>query len=608
MALLFRNQFYGLPDVTRVYPGVQGVNDIGAPHHCESFPEPGHEFSTITSYRGTNGLGPYIECAAFVNRTNNIGWRLSPDWWTEATASDTYSFTYEMYWIADYIQLDRRRFLTAFDGTTRRWGLEIYPKASFFDPDYTANKVALVGPTGTILSGGTVTMYPNTWYKFEVEAKPTTNKLVIRMYQDAGGGAWTLWTTLTAASGTFTANRIWHGTFTDQASSYNGNAMSTRIRNVYAWDTSNADGRFTASGSSFIADPFPDNEYGVVEDGELVAAAAQPKILSGGVEVSMDTTWRLPEFGLRGKREVKVDYTTDPGNTQYSLVDGNCRYLIFYPPGDAPAGGWPCVIWVTTNYYYTGDYLGALTDHGPMLTTLLAAGWAVASVGVRLSFLGGGGPSFPDQIIDAKLAARHIYDNATAIDGDKLVIGGHSSGGSIGMSAMLSRDLANNGDGVDMRLSANGYTGADPVFLGSLVFSAPVDFETTYANDPTHPYQSNTSFFGVLGGPYIGDVRAAIQIFSGGSISDTSADLDGLDPSEWVTGGASYPMPILFLTSSGDCIVPIWNMIQLEDAYIAEGIGDRFTSVDQGQMRHDRVTFIPYAETIKRWLADLIAP
>jgi len=25
-------------------------------------------------------------------------------------------------------------------------------------------------------------------------------------------------------------------------------------------------------------------------------------------------------------------------------------------------------------------------------------------------------------------------------------------------------------------------------------------------------------------------------------------------------------------------------------------------------MRHDRVTFIPYAETIKRWLADLIAP
>ena len=67
-------------------------------------------------------------------------------------------------------------------------------------------------------------------------------------------------------------------------------------------------------------------------------------------------------------------------------------------------------------------------------------------------------------------------------------------------------------------------------------------------------------------------------------------------------------MPILFLTSSGDCIVPIWNMIQLEDAYIAEGIGDRFTSVDQGQMRHDRVTFIPHAETIKRWLADLIAP
>lgn len=40
----------------------------------------------------------------------------------------------------------------------------------------------------------------------------------------------------------------------------------------------------------------------------------------------------------------------------------------------------------------------------------------------------------------------------------------------------------------------------------------------------------------------------------------------------------------------------------------AQGIADRFTSIDQGQMRHDRVTFIPYAETIKRWLADLIAP
>lgn len=602
MALLLRNQFYGLPNETRVYPGVQGVSDIGAPAHLETFPEPGHAFSTVTSYRGSYGLTPYVTCAAFINRSNVIGWRLSSDWWNDATASDTYSFTYEVQWIGDYLQAGRRRFLQFMDGSTVRWGLEIFPKANPWDDDWTSNKVAIVNGAGSVLAGGTVTMYVNTWYRFEVEAKTTSNKLTVRMYQLSGGTTWQLWTTMTVSSGTFTANRVRHGCFVDQQSNYNGNTLSTHIRNVFAWDSANADGNFPASGdNSFVAPPFPDNTYQVMVAGSPVTVA-QPKKMVGGVESSMDTTWRLPEYGMRGKREIQQTYTSDAGNTQYSTASDNCRYLIYYPSGTAPAGGWPCVIWVTTNYYYTGDYLGILTDHYPMMQTILSAGWAVASVGVRLSLIDGGGPKYPDQIIDAKLAARHIYENAPLVDGDKLIIGGHSSGGSIGMCAMISRDLANDGYGKDLRLAGNGYSGTDPVFLGSLVFSAPTDFATTYTNDPTHPYQSNTSIlYGTLYGQYMGDVRAAVNIFSGGSRQTTNPNLDGLDPADWMPSMA-YPRPILFLTSDGDCIVPKWNSTNLKDAYAAKGHAGMFTEVNQGKMRHDKMTHIPHAETIKAWL------
>ena len=56
-----------------------------------------------------------------------------------------------------------------------------------------------------------------------------------------------------------------------------------------------------------------------------------------------------------------------------------------------------------------------------------------------------------------------------------------------------------------MRLSANGLTGFDPAFLGSLVVAA-VDWRTTWRMTlPTRTRVSNTSRR--ARGPYVGDVR-----------------------------------------------------------------------------------------------------
>ena len=213
-----------------------------------------------------------------------------------------------MHWIADPIQLDRRRFLTAFDGTTRRWGTRDLPKASFFDPDYGQQRFALVRPTGTILSGGSrspcIPEHP--WAKFEVEAKPTTNKLVIRMYQDAGGETWTLWTTLTAASEHVLLESDLARHLAGQASSYAWKHDVDQFATSTPGDTPpDADGRFTASGSSSS----PTDERYPRQGTAKARRNPQPKILSGGVEVSMD--WKpggSPSSGFAAKREVEVDY------------------------------------------------------------------------------------------------------------------------------------------------------------------------------------------------------------------------------------------------------------------------------------------------------------
>ena len=112
-----------------------------------------------------------------------------PDWWTEATAGDTSSPT--RCTGSPNIQLDRQPFLDRFDGTTVT-GTRDLPEGTFFDPDYTANKVGVVvGPPALALGRHGDHDIRTRGDKFEVEAKPTTNKLVIRMYQDGRRIAWT---------------------------------------------------------------------------------------------------------------------------------------------------------------------------------------------------------------------------------------------------------------------------------------------------------------------------------------------------------------------------------------------------------------------------------
>ena len=101
---------------------------------------------------------------------------------------------------------------------------------------------------------------------------------------------------------------------------------------------------------------------------------------------------------------------------------------------------------------------GALTEHGDMLTHLLQMGVAVVSTGVRLANNEGTGWHFPQPILDAKLAARHVQANRTDLNHTKRFAMGHSSGGHISIAAQIGRNLTDNGAGIDLTLNGNGQT------------------------------------------------------------------------------------------------------------------------------------------------------
>jgi len=198
-----------------------------------------------------------------------------------------------------------------------------------------------------------------------------------------------------------------------------------------------------------------------------------------------------------------------PTFTTYSNVDYttagtfNRKLDLYVPDGTPPATGWPIACWAHSGFFSENDKNTLPTN---WRDDLLLAGYAVATIqyvkttadvsggydAYGTSNLGGRYPSF---IIDYKRAAAFLRDNAATYDLDpaRMFATGYSAGGYIALAAAMTRELATDTDGNNMKLNGNGaawadgYTGADPVFLGAYVYAAPIDMDLAKAWDPTHP-------------------------------------------------------------------------------------------------------------------------
>lgn len=123
--------------------------------------------------------------------------------------------------------------------------------------------------------------------------------------------------------------------------------------------------------------------------------------------------------------------------------DGTIPARVFTPTGDAPAGGWPCMMW----YHGGGWVLGGIDTENSFCTHICE--WSrcvVVSVDYRLA------PEyqFPWAIDDSYDALLHIYRHASQfnVDSKRIGVAGSSAGGNI--SAVLTHKFASDPETKDL--------------------------------------------------------------------------------------------------------------------------------------------------------------
>jgi len=594
-------------------PGYGGHNDIGFPFRVRTLPEPKTGVPGTDLILGGILLAPdgsaTVNCLRgdpIVGNENNISWRMNPNGFVDHSPMTTYSVSF-LFMITGVLQLsDTRRFFEIREGDTVRWGLGLTGKPiSPFEADSVAHRVVLLENTFTERARSNELygrLYENTWYQFQVSVQPTAPKISIKVWAYNPGPA--TWSDVSAIMGfsygpsgmNTTGNRVSFGVQGDNLASFNS-SIGWKIADIQAWDTALADGNFGSGTTRYqITQPLVRQS---VWTGSTETPGVTMTLWNGTAESSLVSALNF-DYGQKYRpQEIKWDVLSDPGNTLYGPDDDNQRYLVYKPPGSPPPGGWPYAIWVTTNYFVSGTYSGAATEHKDMLAHLLQMGVAVVSTGVRLANTEGTGWHFPQPILDAKLAARHVQANRTDLNHSKRIAMGHSSGGYISLAAQMSRNLTDNiagAGGIDLTLNGNGYgggAGSDPDYVGALVFSPVVDFQKTWEEDPTFPH--------TLG---YGGARTAITAFMGIPKETNPPNFAGLNPADWIPLNLANQRPTMVYGSSGDTVVPIHNGVTLRDALVANGISA--TLVDIGLTTHPEVT-AQWTPEWKAWLKALIA-
>lgn len=623
----------GMPVI--LTPGACAHLDVGFPYRVRTLPEPVSGGVTASDIEvnpdgslnftpsGSPILGGILvtgdgtvaptafQGQPILGNENTMHFRMNRDGFTDHAPMTSYSISF-LYQIEGTFQLsDTRRFFEVREGNTVRWGLGITGKPLLFLDDSVSNRLVLLEGAGTELVRSHVDfgrVFQYTWYKFEIQVQPTNPKITVRVYTlslPGGVVTWTLSSLLSLTSpgsspSSVSANRCSFGIPPDAVGSFNS-TIGWKLANIQAWDNTLAD-----SGDG-LGNLFPN--YDIPEpkirwgDGTDETPQMVISYWDGTTEHPQTSQLNDPYSMMFRPNEIYFPGVADPGNTQYGTDDPDVqRYLVIKPPGPTPPGGWPYGMWVTTNYFWAGDYSGVLQYHNDMLTHILQMGVAVVSTGVRLARPDGSRKTFPHAILDAKLAARHVQANRTDLNHSKRVAMGHSSGGHISGGALISRNLTNNGpgpgpnQGKDLTLNGNGYgggPGSDPDYIGSLLFSPAIDMRRTWAEDPTFPH-----VFGY------GGAQLAITAYLGEAPGTNPPNLDGVNLHEWIPLNASNQRPTYVIGADGDTVVPKHNGITLRDTLLANGISNAvFENI--GLVTHPEVTS-QFTHLWKDWLKTLM--
>jgi acetyl esterase/lipase len=197
---------------------------------------------------------------------------------------------------------------------------------------------------------------------------------------------------------------------------------------------------------------------------------------------------------------LNISYASSPLNY-------NRKFDLYLPGPTPPVGGWPVVCWAHPGFFSEKDK-SVLPENWK--TDMLNAGYAIASiqyvktdstsaVAPYTSYgTGNVGGRYPSFIIDYKLAAAYMRDNAESlkINPDKMFATGYSAGGYIALAAAMTKNLETDSAGNKMTILGatlaslpwgSGYNGEDPDFIGAYVFCAPVDLDLARSWDPSHP-------------------------------------------------------------------------------------------------------------------------
>jgi acetyl esterase/lipase len=452
---------------------------------------------------------------------------------------------------------------------------------------YSLVSVEQTRPAFSGLGGGVTAMSPATgMFRYELQVDPAASpKCTLNIYVE---DSTTVHRTLTASPTDVSIDRLVIGHY------ISGNYSSSEVvySNIEVYDTYNFDGNVNTPTTT----PSYPTKYNY--NPSTFKTDPQNTLVAG------------------------VDYTVH-ANLSYTTAGTFNRFLDLYiPTGTPPADGWPVVVWAHSGFFTNGSR----TDLPPAWRDdLISAGYAVATVEYVLSNVtalaydeyGGAsnhGGRYPSHIVDFKRACAWLRDQTTYnIDGLRMFSTGYSAGGKIALDAASTRDLSTDTVGNPLSLLActsasptkpwsDGYTGPDPMFLGCLVYCAPVDMDLANAWDPTYP--TSGSVIKLL----------AYRAFQGLTANGTPAPaMPQQNTALHIANNAANLCPIAYVKGASDYLVHWEHENALAAAMSthaasipAPAAGAKYTRIDSPN-NHPKAADVYSVDDLLNWMNPLLS-
>ena len=536
----------------------------------------GFSFGTHTNVMG-------VSLNDFLSRTGRLG--ADPTKAFEGASAgpfSVFSFRYYVLWAS--------LASVAWDNPTYISTLNLMTGSAVTDPlvcmnnssaSFGANVGKLIVPGST---GNTSSTRINTWVRVEGQYNNAfTPKMVIRLYLADNTTPFQTWSynpAYTAADGLGL-------TSADNGQSTTTFATAPRVALIEFCDTYDLDGEFPGGTAS-------------------PATTTNPS--GTGTPETEQQFYTYPSNQLSRTATVTENFP----HTSYLYTYGEGalgRQATVYVPGGYPTNpdGFPVVFWAHSGFFVSGDRLQLPQS---WRNTLLNAGYIVVTVEYVKSTLATGSyetwgnladqqlfqdsaPGFgryPSWIIDYKLCAARFAEEAALqswpADTNRYFATGYSAGGYIALGAALSEGVTDDGSGRDLTIAGNttyadGYTGADPNFLGAFCYAPPTNMQNAVDFDLTDP--GLPPFVVSLAVPAVDDgvVKVAAKAFMGEIITASLPSLANTDIASMIAARDAIGdvPPVTCVWGTGDYLINKWSHSP-DVAAAMSAAGAEYTAID----------------------------